>query len=163
MVRMNRKSDFFWGLLCILGLYTGFLVYTILIYGPDSLTIGLSIFLILLLAFYLVQSSKTFLLSKDGITVITLNRFQKTYPWQQAPRIFTCTLKEKPCRYRKYFVLPLRFQEDTLPPSMLRSGWYFTHADQAALYPYSYRLEQEILRECPYVELVRLYSRYEDL
>ena len=40
-------------------------------------------------------------------------------------------------------------------------GWYERHMNQAAIYPYSDQMEQELLKNCLEVELVRVYCEFE--
>lgn len=166
MVSFDKKPDEFWCMLFVLGLYSGYMLFLFLIYPPRPLPIWLLIFHLLLLIVLIVSlftSWKTYEISEEGITVISLDHFRRTCTWSQSARIFTCTLKVKACRYQKYFILVFHSEEDTLPETMLHVSWYLRHRKQAAIYPYSYQAEQDILKSCPTVPITRLYSKYEDL
>lgn len=166
MVSFAKKSAEFWCMLCPLVLYNGYLLFHFLVYRPVTLPVWLLIshlLLLIVLIVLLFTSWKTYEISEAGITVISLDHFRRTYPWSQSARIFTCTLKVKACRYQKYFILVFHSEEDTLPEPMLHVGWYLHHRNQAAIYPYSYQVEQDILKSCPTVPITRLYSKYEDL
>ena len=118
MVSFDKKPDEFWCMLFVLGLYSGYMLFLFLIYPPRPLPIWLLIFHLLLLIVLIVSlftSWKTYEISEEGITVISLDHFRRTCPWSQSARIFTCTLKVKACRYQKYFILVFHSEEDTLP------------------------------------------------
>jgi hypothetical protein len=167
MVSFDKKPDEFWSMLLVLGLYSGYMLFLFLIYPPRPLPVWLLIshlLLLIVLIVLLFTSWKTYEISVEGITVISLDHFRRTYPWSQSTRIFTCTLKgSKIGEYRKCFVLVFHSEENTLPEPMLHVGWYLHHRKQAAIYPYSYQAEQDILKSCPTVPITRLYSKYEDL
>ena len=166
MVSFHKKPDEFWCMLCLLVLYNGYLLFHFLVYRPVTLPVWLLISHLLLLIVLIVlffMSWKTYEISEEGITVISLDHFRRTFPWSQSAHIFTCTLKVKACRYQKYFILVFHSEEDTLPEPMLHVSWYLHHRKPAAIYPYSYQAEQDILKFCPTVPITRLYSKYEDL
>ena len=161
MVIMGKKYEPFWAMVGVTVLYTSYMVYLNLVYSPTrvALIVEIPIFLVLLL--YLTMLGRTFVISNDSITVITMYCFKRVYTWRQSPRIYICTLKEKACSYKKYFILPLSFKHQMLSRPMMYWGWYKRHMNQAACYPYSYQMEQELLKNCPNVELVRVYNDFD--
>ena len=161
MVTMGKKTEFFWGMVAITTIYTAYMVYLNLVYGLDRLSLILTIPMLLILLFYLTMLGRTFVISDDGITVITLHFSKRVYAWPQSPRIYICTLKEKACSYNKYFIILFCSKQQTLSRPMMHSSWYFYHMDQAAIYPYSDQTEQALLKHCPKVELVRVYNDFE--
>lgn len=161
MITMGKKTESFWVIVIVTTLYSAYMVYLNLVYGPDCLDLMLEIPMLLILLFYLTMLGRTFVVSDNGITVITLHFFRRVYTWNQSPRIYICTLRDKACRYNKYFIILFRSEQQTLSRPMMHSSWYLYHMNQAAIYPYSYPTEQELLKHCPKVELVRVYNDFE--
>lgn len=158
MVKLSKKSDSFVAIALITGWLTAFLLIGVICSGIYTILI-FSVPVLLLCAVCLIFEGRRVEIRDNGITVITLFCFKRTYTWNR--KIFICTLKEKACQYNRYIIIPLNAKCSEISEPMMRTGWYMMHPLQAAIYRYSKEFEQELVEKCPAIDLVWVWSKFE--
>lgn len=160
MVKLNKKSNSFIVILIVTGWMIAFSLFYIISYGMHVVFIFVALYL-MLCTVLLITSGRSFEVCDSGITVVTLHFFRKKQEWNQKPRFFICTLKVKACLYNRYIIIPLKSKYSEISEPMMHTWWYSVHPSQAVIYPYSRQVEQEILKQCPNIDLVWVWSKFE--